>query len=105
MNIYVGRISSQLTEREIEEVFAAYGKLSWIELVKDRYTGKRIGFGFIEMPKKREAEAAIAGLNGKKIKGEKLVVNESNSHRGSFRDDTRGKNGEPSFGRITTWSR
>jgi RNA recognition motif-containing protein len=104
MNLYVATISPQLTEEEIKEAFAAYGKLSSVELVKGRYTGNLIGFGFIEMPRKTEAEAAIAGLNGKKFKGKKLTVKESNSHAGSFRNDTRRKNGEPGFGR-TTWSR
>ena len=104
MNIYVATISPQLTEKEIKEAFAAYGKLSSVELVKDRYTGKLRGFGYVEMPRKTEAEAAIAGLNGKKFKGKKLTVKEARSHQGSFRDDIREKNGEPSFGR-TTWSR
>ncbi len=104
MNIYVGKISPQLTEREIKEAFAAYGKLSSVELVRDRFTGNLIGFGFIEMPRKTEAEAAIAGLNGKEFKGKKLTVKESSSHPDSFRDDKIGKNGEPRFGR-TTWSR
>ena len=104
MNIYVGRISSQLTEKEIKEAFAAYGQISSIELIKDRHTDKLRGFGYVEMPEKTEAEAAIAGLNGKKFKGKKLTVKEARSHQGSFRDDIRGKNGEPRFGR-TTWSR
>jgi RNA recognition motif-containing protein len=104
MNIYVATISPQLSEEEIKEAFATYGKLSSVELVKDRFTGKLIGFGFIEMPRKTEAEAAIAGLNGKKLKGKKLTVKEANSHQGSFRNDTRRKNGELSFGR-TTWSK
>jgi RNA recognition motif-containing protein len=104
MNIYVATISPRLTEEEIKEAFAAYGKLSSVELVKGRYTGNLIGFGFIKMPRKAEAEAAIAGLNGKKLKGKKLTVKEARSHRGSFRDDRREKTGELSFGH-TTWSR
>ncbi len=80
MNIYVATISPQLTEEEIKEAFAAYGKLSSFRLVKDRYTGVSRGFGFVEMPKKTEAEAAIAGLNGKEFKGKKLTVNEARSN-------------------------
>lgn len=104
MNIYVASISPQSTEEEIKEAFAAYGKLSSVELIKGRYTGKLIGFGFIEMPRKSEAEAAIAGLNGKKFNGKKLTVKESDCYQGSFRDDRREKNGKLSFGR-TTWSK
>lgn len=104
MNIYVATISPQLTEEEIKKAFAAYGKLSSVELVKDRHTGNLRGFGFIEMPRETEAEAAIAGLNGKKFKGKKLTVKKARSHQGIFRDDIRGKNGKSSFG-YTTWSR
>ena len=104
MNIYVGNISSQLTEEELKEAFATYGVTSSVKIIKDRYTGEPRGFGFVEMPEKTEAEAAIAGLNGKNFKGKTLSVKEARSHQGSFRADTRGKNGEPNFGR-TTWSR
>lgn len=104
MNIYVATISPQLSEEEIKEAFANYGKISSVDLVKDRHTGKLIGFGFVEMPRKTEAEAAIAGLNGKKFKGKKLTVKEDHFHQGSLRNDIRRKNGEPSFGR-TTWSK
>jgi len=104
MNIYVGRISSQSTEKEIKKVFEAYGQLSSIELIEDRHTGELRGFGYIEMPKKTEAEAAIAGLNGKEFNGKKLTVNKARSHRNSSRGIVREKNGEPSFGR-TSWLR
>ena len=80
MNIYVATISPQLTEEEIKEAFAAYGKLSSVRLVKDRLSGASRGFGFVEMPKKAEAEAAIAGLNGKEFKGKKITVNEARSN-------------------------
>ena len=53
MNIYVGNISSQLTEEEINEAFAAYGELTSVRIIKDRYTGEPRGFGFIEMPKRQ----------------------------------------------------
>jgi len=77
MNIYVGNISSQLTEEEIKEAFAAYGALTSVRIIKDKYTGEPRGFGFVEMPEKAEAEAAIAGLNGKEFKGKTLNVNEA----------------------------
>lgn len=80
MNIYVATISPQLTEEEMKKAFAAYGKLSAVRLVKDRYTGASRGFGFVEMPKKAEAEAAIAGLNGKVFKGKKIIVKEARSN-------------------------
>jgi RNA recognition motif-containing protein len=87
MNIYVGNISSQLTEEEMNEAFSSYGELTSVKLIKDRYTGENRGFGFVEMPKEEEAEAAIAGLNGKELKGKELKVNKArprteNSRRG-----------------------
>ena len=102
MNIYVGRISSQSTEKEIKKVFEAYGEISSIELIKDRYTDELRGFGYIEMPDKTEAEAAIAGLNGKEFNGKKLTVNESCSHRNSFKGKIKEISGLPGFGR-TSW--
>jgi RNA recognition motif-containing protein len=97
MNIYVGNISSQLTEEEINEAFAAYGELTSVRIIKDRYTGEPRGFGFIEMPKKTEAEAAITGLNGKDLKGKTLNVNEARPRP----EGSRG--GSPSGGR-SQWS-
>ncbi len=77
MNIYVGNISSQLTEEEIKEAFSSYGELSSVKIIKDKYTGENRGFGFIEMPEENEAEAAITGLNGKELKGKELKVNKA----------------------------
>jgi RNA recognition motif-containing protein len=85
LNIYVGSISSHSTEKEVKKVFEAYGKISWIELIKDRHTDELRGFGYIEMPEETEAEAAIAGLNGKEFNGKKLTVNEARSHRNNFK--------------------
>lgn len=102
MNIYVGRISSHSTEKEIKKVFEAYGEISSIELIKDRYTDELKGFGYIEMPKKAEAEAAIAGLNGKEFNGKKLTVNEARSHQNSYKGSTKKIRGSSDFGR-TSW--
>ena len=77
MNIYVGNISSQLTEEELKEAFVVYGEISSVRIIKDKFTGQPRGFGFVEMPNKAEAEAAIAGLNGKEFKGKELTVNEA----------------------------
>ncbi len=97
MNIYVGNISSQLTEEELNEAFASYGTLTSVRIIKDKYTGDPRGFGFVEMPDKAEAEAAIAGLNGKELKGKELNVNEARPRTESFRG------GAPRGGRAP-WS-
>ena len=100
MNIYVGNISSQLTEEELKEAFVAYGVTSSVRIIKDKYTGEPRGFGFIEMPEKAEAEAAIAGLNGKELKGKELTVNEARPRPQGFRGSRgRGGNSRPPWSR------
>ncbi len=103
MNIYVGNISSQLTEQELNEAFSAYGATSSVKLIKDKYTGEPRGFGFVEMPEKAEAEAAIAGLNGKEFKGKELTVNEARPRKEGFRGGSSGRGGGRSYGR-SRWS-
>jgi RNA recognition motif-containing protein len=100
MNIYVGNISSQLTEEELKEAFVAYGEISSVKLIKDKYTGEPRGFGFVEMSEKSEAEAAITGLNGKELKGKTLKVNEARPRREGFRS---GGSGASSYGH-SRWS-
>ena len=103
MNIYVGNISSQLTEEELKEAFTAYGEITSVKLIKDRYTGELRGFGFVEMPEKAEAEAAIAALNGKELKGKTINVNEARPRREGFGSGPRGRSGGPNYGR-SHWS-
>jgi RNA recognition motif-containing protein len=77
MNIFVGNISRNATEDDIREAFAAFGKVATVSLLKDKFSGEPRGFGFVEMPAKNEADAAIAGLNGVDLKGRALTVNEA----------------------------
>ena len=75
MNIYVGNISWGLTDQDLENVFAEYGKVDAAKIITDRATGRSRGFGFVEMSD--GAEAAIEALNGTEVDGRELVVNES----------------------------
>jgi len=77
MDIYVGNISSEVGEQELREAFEAHGQVTSVRLIKDRYTGQPRGFGFVEMPQKSEAEAAVNALNGTELKGQALTVNEA----------------------------
>lgn len=77
MNIFVGNISRNATEDDIREAFSAFGKVDTVSILKDKFSGESRGFGFVEMSSKSEAEAAIAGLNGKDLKGRALTVNEA----------------------------
>jgi RNA recognition motif-containing protein len=77
MNIYVGNLSNSATEDDLRQAFEAFGQVSNINIIKDRFSGESRGFGFIEMPTKTEAEAAIEGLNGQEINGRAVNVNEA----------------------------
>lgn len=75
MNIYVGNLSYQLTDEDLRAAFEAFGEVSSATVIKDKFSGQSKGFGFVEMPRQAEAEAAIKQLNGTELKGRKIVVN------------------------------
>ncbi len=77
MNIYVGNLSFKAGENDLRQAFAAFGTVSTVAIIKDQVTGKSRGFAFVEMPNAPEAQAAIAGLNGKDLLGRPLMVNEA----------------------------
>ena len=77
MNIYVGNLSYSLSESELRDAFANFGAVSTVKILTDRETGRSRGFGFVEMPNRTEAEAAVANLNGKDVGGRPLRVNEA----------------------------
>jgi RNA recognition motif-containing protein len=85
MNIYVGNLSRDLTEEELRQEFAAFGEVSTVNIIKDKYGGQSRGFGFVEMPSKTEGEAAITGLKGKSLKERTMDVSEARP-----RTDSRG---------------
>jgi cold-inducible RNA-binding protein len=92
MKMYVGNLSRDISEDELKKEFAAFGAVDSAVLIKDKFTGTAKGFGFVEMPIRAEAEAAIAGLNDKDIKGRKIVVNEARP-MADRKPDTRGRGG------------
>jgi len=77
VNIYVGNLSRETTEDELRQAFEAFGQVTSVNVIKDRYSGESRGFGFVEMAKKAEAEAAISGLNGTSLGERTLSVNEA----------------------------
>lgn len=89
MNIYVGNLSREVTDEDLQREFSAFGNVSSATVIKDRYTGESRGFGFVEMASKDEANAAIQALNGKELKGRVIKVNEARPRRDS-RDRRRG---------------
>lgn len=81
MNIFCGNLSGEVTEADLEEAFKKYGKVSSVNLIKDMFSGVSKGFGFVEMPSKTEAEAAIKELNVTSMKGKPMTVNEARPPR------------------------
>ena len=77
MNIYVGNLSFEMTEEQLEGAFAAHGEVQSARIITDRYTGQSRGFGFVEMPDNAAAETAIQALNGREVSGRPLTVNEA----------------------------
>jgi len=77
MNIYVGNLSYSTTADDLENAFAAHGRVSSANVITDKMTGRSRGFGFVEMPDEAEARAAIAALNGTDLSGRALTVNEA----------------------------
>jgi RNA recognition motif-containing protein len=77
MNMYVGNLSREVTEEELRKAFEAFGQVTSVNIIKDRYTGESRGFGFVEMPTKSEAQAAITGLNGTSLGERTLSVSEA----------------------------
>ncbi len=77
MNLYIGNLSFDATEEDLRQAFKGYGEVSKVNIITDKFSGKSRGFGFVEMPTKGEAEAAMAGLNGQDLHGQELNVNEA----------------------------
>ncbi|UCD64013.1 MAG: RNA-binding protein [Candidatus Zixiibacteriota bacterium] len=77
MNIYVGNLSYDTTEEELRQAFEDFGEVTSVSVIKDKYTGRSRGFGFVEMASQEAGEAAIAGLNEKELGGRKLNVNQA----------------------------
>ena len=77
MNIYIGNLSSDVSDNDLREAFEVFGQVESATVIKDKFSGESRGFGFVEMPDKDEAQSAIEGLNGKDLKGKSLNVNEA----------------------------
>ena len=77
MNIYVGNLSKTITEDMVREAFAAFGDVGEIKLIRDRFSNELRGFGFVEMPSKKQGQDAIEKLQGSLLDGRNIVVNEA----------------------------
>jgi RNA recognition motif-containing protein len=77
MNIFVGNLSKDVNEQDLQNLFSLHGAVREVKIIKDMFSGESKGFAFIEMPGLKEAQTAIKELNTVELKGKKLVVNEA----------------------------
>ena len=116
-NLFVGNLSFQTTEGELQALFEPFGEITRVQIMTDRDTGRSRGFGFVEMTSDESAAKAIEALNGKDLGGRALNVNEARPKpegrggggrgfggggggRGGYgRDDSRGGGGGGGGGR------
>ena len=96
MNIYVGNLSYEVTEEDLQEVFEGFGQIESVKIINDNYSGRSKGFGFVEMSNNAEAQSAINGLNDNELKGRTLRINaarprnENRGGRGGYGGGRRG---------------
>ena len=77
MKLYVGNLSFETTENDLQDLFEQHGAVSEVNLMMDRMTGKSRGFAFITMNDGAQANAAMSALNGHELNGRALTVNEA----------------------------
>jgi RNA recognition motif-containing protein len=93
MKLFVGNLSFQTTQADLESTFGQYGAVDNVSIVTDRDTGRSRGFAFVEMADRGQAEAAISRLNGAELNGRAMNVNEARPKTegsGGFRPSGRG---------------
>ncbi|MCG2722829.1 MAG: RNA-binding protein [Thermodesulfovibrionales bacterium] len=99
--MYVGNISYNTTEEELRELFSEYGEIASLKIMKDQFTDRSKGFGFIEMANDEDAKKAMATLNGKDFMGKSLTVAEARPQqkRQGFNKKSSGYGGSGGTGR------
>jgi cold-inducible RNA-binding protein len=108
-NIFVGNLSYQATQADLQNAFAAYGNVERVNVVTDRETGQPRGFAFVEMSDSEAAQQAIAHLNGAELHGRAMNVNEARPKPaggggyGGQRRDSGNRGGGNGRGRGNRW--
>tara|TARA_B100001750_G_scaffold104666_1_gene82798 strand:+ start:369 stop:623 length:255 start_codon:yes stop_codon:yes gene_type:complete len=83
MNLYVGNISYRLTDEDLGEAFSEFGEVVSAKIIKDKFSGRSRGFGFVEMSDEKSGQDAIEKLNGSELDGRSLVVSQAKSAEGN----------------------
>jgi cold-inducible RNA-binding protein len=92
--LFVGNLSFNATENQLQDLFAAHGTVLEVDLIMDKFSGRPRGFAFVTMENKENADAAIQAINGKSIDGRALTVNEARPRE----DRPRGGGGGGGYG-------
>jgi len=77
MKLYVGNLSFETTENDLQDLFEQHGTVNEVHLMMDRMTGKSRGFAFVTMNDNTQANTAASALNGQELNGRALTVNEA----------------------------
>jgi RNA recognition motif-containing protein len=77
MNIYVGNVNFKTSDESLKELFEEFGEVLSAKIIRDKYSGRSKGFGFVEMVNDEEALEAINALNGQEIEHKNIVVSEA----------------------------
>lgn len=77
MNIYVGNLSYDVQQNDLQTLFEQYGEVASASVITDRDTGRSKGFGFVEMPQSAQAQKAVGEINGQSVQGRNVTVNEA----------------------------
>lgn len=77
MKIFIANVPHKLEEPELKQMLTQFGQVASVKLITDRESGKKKGFGFIEMPVREQAQSAIAALHDKEVYGRKLALSEA----------------------------
>ena len=101
MNIYVGNLSPDVTEEDLNNLFSKYGNVTSVKIIKDIYSHASKGFGFLELAQNSEAQTAINELNAKELKGKDIVVNEARPRNNDRSGGSRGRGSNNS--RSSKW--
>lgn len=93
MNIFVGNLSKEVTDDDLQTLFSEYGTVRSVKVIRDMFSGESKGFGFVEMPGQAEAQKAMSELNTKDLKGKKITVNEARPRNDNRRGGGGGRGG------------
>jgi cold-inducible RNA-binding protein len=114
MKLFIGNLSFNTTNDDLEALFSQVGTVSSAAIIMDKMTGRSRGFGFVEMSSSQEAQTAIERFNGHELQGRALTVNEAKPQEpraggsrsfggGSGRREYRGGGSGSSGGRERRW--